>query len=179
MSGAMSGAMTAVREWLGPGVVALLSAAGLNSVLSLLEIRHQPWLVALLVCVVVATGWLLLTALDAAERLPWTRPRSDAEPDTGEDTRTAMYRHVIEVHFSAHDRDETVVWQLADLAARRLRQVHGIDPADDPDTAAALLGEPLASWVAVDRRDRYRPDHRYPRHTLEELTDAVSRIERL
>lgn len=171
--------MRAVREWLGPAVVALLAAAGLNSALSLLEVPHQPWLVALLVCAVVATGWLLLTALDATERLPWTRPRSDAEPATGEDTRTAMYRHVIEVHFSAHERDETVVWQLADLAARRLRQVHGLSHADDPVKVADLLGEPLASWVAVDRRDRYRPDHRYPRHTLEELTEAVSRIERL
>lgn len=171
--------MRIAREWLGPALVALLAAAGINSALSLLEVRHQPWLVAVLVCAVVSTGWLLLTALDAGERLPWTRPRSDAEPDRGEDTRTAMYRHVIEVHFSSHDRDETVVWQLADLAARRLRQVHGFSWSDDPARARALLGEPLAGWVAVDRRERYRPDHRYPRHTLEELTEAVSRIERL
>ena len=171
--------MRAAREWIGPALVALLSASGLNSALSLLAVAHQPWLVALLVCAVVATGWLLLCALDAGERLPWTRPRPDAEPDRGEDTRTAMYRHVIEVHFSSHDRDETVVWQLADLAARRLRQVHGFSHVDDPARATALLGEPLAGWVALDRRDRYRPDHRYPRHTLAELADVVSRIERL
>lgn len=171
--------MRPLRTWIGPALLALLSACGVSSALSLLDVAHNPWLVALLACAVVASGTLLLTGLESGGPPAWTAPRSDATSTPGEDTRTTMYRHVIEVHFSSHDHDDTVVWQIADLAARRLRQVHGIRFADDPGRATELLGTRLAGWVSLGRRERYQPDHRHPRHTLDELTDAVSRIERL
>ena len=55
-----------------------------------------------------------------------------------------MYRHLIEAHETSREADDTVLWQMADLASRRLRQVHGIRYADDPDRATELLGPVLA-----------------------------------
>ena len=58
--------MRPLRTWIGPALLALLSACGISSALSLLDVAHNPWLVALLACAVVASGTLLLT-VDAAE----------------------------------------------------------------------------------------------------------------
>lgn len=166
------------RAWTGRAAVALLVAAGVNLALHELGIGHDAALVSLLSVGTVAAVVLALESLDAASRLPWSVPRRDARPAPGEDTRTAMYRHVIEAHLTSRDADDAVVWQVADLAARRLRQVHGVRYADDPVRATELLGPELAEWVSHDRRHRF---HEGPgrRLTVQELGAAVRRIEEL
>ena len=166
------------RAWTGRAVVALLGAAAVNLALSELSYPHDVMLLSLLSITTVAAVVLALEALDATSGLPWTAPRQDARPGPGEDTRTAMYRHVIEAHLSSREADDAVVWQVADLAARRLRQVHGFRYADDPARATELLGPELAEWLSRDRRQRYGagPGHRL---TVEQLGVAVARIEEL
>ena len=167
------------RQWVGRVVVALLAAVGVNAALSGLSVRHDTTLVALLTATTVAAGVLALEALDAATRIPWMARRQDARPDRGEDTRTAMYRHVVEAHLTSRQADDAVVWQLADLARQRLRQVHGFRPEDDPARTEELLGPRLAEWMTHDRRHRYTPGERHPRYTVAVLDDVVRRIEAL
>jgi hypothetical protein len=167
------------RQWTGRLVVTVLAAAGVNVVLSGLSVRHDATLVALVAVASVAVGVLALEALDTPTRLPWRARRPDARPDRGEDTRTTMYRHVVEAHLTSRHADEAVVWKLADLARQRLRQVHGFRPEDDPARTEELLGAQLTEWMSHDRRHRYTPDERHRRYTVDVLSDAVRRIEQL
>jgi hypothetical protein len=167
------------RAWAVRAVVAVLVAGSVNLALTALDVRHDGVLVALLAGTTVAAGVLALEAIDTATRLPWTAPRRDARPEPGEDTRTAMYRHVVEAHLTSREADDTVLWQLADLGARRLRQVHGFRAADDPARAEQLLGSELASLVMTDRRHRHDPAARHRRCTVAELGEVVRRIEAL
>jgi hypothetical protein len=167
------------RAWLGRLVVAVLAGVGVNAVLSGLAVDHDVALVGLLSATAVAVGVLTLESLDSATRQPGVARRPDARPDRGEDTRTAMYRHVVEAHLTSREADEAVLRQLADLARRRLRQVHGLRPADDPARTEQLLGPVLAEWVSHDRRDRYVPGQRHPRYTVAALGEVVRRIEDL
>ncbi len=172
--------MTAARRtWTGVAAAALLAAVTVNGALVVLGIEHDATLITLLALATVLTGVLLLAGVDSQVRLPWSTARTDAHPDPGEDTRTAMFRHTIEVHLTSRDHDDAVVWRLADLASQRLRQLHGIRYADDPARARELLGEQLARWVATDRRERYQPDHRHQRYTVAQLNEVVRRIEQL
>ena len=118
-------------------------------------------------------------ALDAGAVPSWTVRRGDVAPDRGEDTRTAMYRHVIEVHLTSQEADDAIVWQIADLARHRMRQLHGVRYEESPERAAELLGPELADWVSHDRRHRYVPGARHRRYTVAQLGDAVRRIEEL
>ncbi len=176
--------MTAVgsRAWLGRAVLAMVAAVATNASLTALTIEHDAILVTLLAVAIVAAGALALEAMEALEtgdHPPWTVVRADARPASGEDTRTMMFRHLVEAHLSSHDADDAVVWQLADLASRRLRQVHGLRYAEDPDRVSELLGPLLADWISRDRRHRYHPDHRHTRYTVAQLGDVVRRIEEL
>lgn len=168
-----------MRRWIGRLLVALLVAVAVNVALSELSIGHDVTVVAVLAATAVATGVLTLEALDALTRSPWLVTRQDTRPGRGEDTQTATYRHVVEAHLTSREADDTVVRQLADLARRRVRQVHGFRPEDDPVRAEALLGPQLAEWVSHDRRHRYAPGEPHPRYTLAVLDDAVRRIEQL
>ena len=167
------------RSWVGRGVVAGLLAAITNWALSMLSVEHDSPLVALLVVTCVAAVALALAALDVETRATWTVRRGDSRRQTGEDTRTAMYRHVIEVHLTSQDADDAIVWQVADLARQRVRQLHGLRYEDDPAQVAELLGPGLAEWVSHDRRHRYVPDGRHQRYSVAQLGDAVRRIEEL
>ncbi len=167
------------RGWVGRALVAVVSAITVNLSLSALTIDHDAPLVALIAATTVAAGALALEAMDAYTSLPWTAPRPDARPDPGEDLRTATFRHLIEVHETSRVADDAVLWQIADLAKRRLRQVHGIRYADDPDRVTELFGPFLADLVSRDRRNRYQPDQRHPRYTVAQLGDLVRRIEEL
>lgn len=167
------------RVWVGRALLAIAAAVSVNLSLSALQIEHDAPMVALLVATTVAAGVLALEAVDAFARMPWIAPRPDARPDAGEDVRTMMFRHLIEVHETSHEADDAVLWQIADLARRRLRQVHGIRYADDPARAQQLLGPLLSDLVARDRRQRYQPDHRHRRHSVAQLGDLVHRIEQL
>ena len=167
------------RVWVGRAAAALVAALAANTLLSRLEVDHDPALITLLALATVAALTMFLQSVEASVRLPWTAPRADARPDPGEDTRTAMYRHLVEAHQTSHEADDAVVWQLADLAARRLRQVHGLRYADDPARVHELLGPLLAEWLSHDRRNRYHPDQRHPRYSVAQLCGVIDRIEAL
>ncbi len=167
------------RVWVGRAILAVVAAVSVNLSLSAVQVEHDAPLVALLVATIVAAGVVILTSLDAYARMPWTVPRPDARPDPGEDVRTRMFRHQIEVHETSHDADDAVLWQIADLAKRRLRQVHGIRYADDPAHAQRLLGPLLSDLVSRGRREHYQPDHRHKRYSVSELGEVVRRIEEL
>ena len=167
------------HAWLGPLVVATLLAVAANAALSLLSVDHDAALVALVAATTVAAGFLALAALDAEASPGWTVRRGDARPDTGEDTRTAMYRHVIEAHLTSRVADDAIVWQIADLARHRLRQLHGVRYDASPERATELLGPVLAEWVSHDRRHRYVPGARHERYSVAQLGEVVRRIEEL
>ena len=167
------------RVWVGRAVMAIVAAATVNVALSALQIEHDAPLVALLAATTVAAVFLALEAIGASEWRPWTAPRTDARPDPGEDVRTATFRHLIEVHETSRDADDAVLWQIAELARRRLRQVHGFRYVDDPVRANELLGTLLTELVSRDRRHRYHPDQRHHRYTIAQLGDLVRRIEQL
>ncbi len=167
------------RAWTGRLVVALGTAVVLNVVLGALGVEHDVTVVALLSVATVAAGVLTLAALEAAPAVRWVTRRRDAVPDSGEDTRTSVFRHLVEIHETSREADDTVLWQLADLASARLRQQHGLRYADDPARVTELLGPVLAELVARDRRQRYRPDGRGQRYPVRALSEMVRRIEEL
>ncbi len=167
------------RAWLGRSLVALATAVLLNVVLAVLEVEHDVTLVGLLSIATVAAGVLTLAALELAPAVDWSARRRDAVPDSGEDTRTSFFRHLVEIHQTSRDADDTVLWQLADLAAARLRQQHGLRYADDPARVTELLGPVLADLVARGRRQRYRPEGRHHRYPVRDLAEMVRRIEEL
>lgn len=167
------------RAWTGRLVVALGTAVVLNVVLGALGVEHDVTVVALLTVATVAAGVLTLAALEAAPSVRWSTRRRDAVPDSGEDTRTSVFRHLVEIHETSREADDTVLWQLADLASARLRQQHGLRYADDPARVTELLGPVLADLVARDRRQRYRPEERARRYPVRALSEMVRRIEEL
>lgn len=167
------------RLWVGRVVLAAAAALAVNLALAAMEVAHDAPLVALLTVATITAAVLALESLEAHAPFTWTAPRPDARPRPGEDTRTAVFRQLIEVHETSREGDDSVLWQIADLAKRRLRQVHGIRYADDPVRARELLGPMLADLVALDRRSRYQPGRRHHRYTLDELGELVLRVERL
>ncbi len=167
------------RAWVGQVVIAALLALLANATLSAVDVDHDAALVALLAAASVAAVVLAMVVLDTDARTWWTVRRSDALPERGEDTRTAMYRHVIEAHLSSQEADDAIVWQVADLAKLRLRQLHGLRYDASPERATELLGPQLAEWMSHDRRHRYVPGARHRRYTVAQLGEVVRRIEEL
>jgi hypothetical protein len=167
------------RIWVGRAVLAGAAAVSVNLSLSALRVEHDAPLVALLVVTAVAAGVLVLGSLEAYAQTPWTVARADAQPDPGEDARTRMFRHQIEVHQSSHDADDAVLWAIADLARRRLHQVHGMRSADDPARTQQLLGPLLSDLVPDDRRRHRPPEQQRRRYTVAQLGDLVRRVEEL
>ena len=144
------------RVWVGRLLIAVVLASATNVVLSGLEVEHDGPLVALLAAGTVAAAVLALAALETGARVPWLAPRRDVRPDPGEDARTAMFRHLVDAHETSREADDAVLWQLAELAARRLRQLHGLRYADDPERVTELVGPVLGELLSHDRRDRYQ-----------------------
>jgi hypothetical protein len=167
------------RGWWIWAAAALVGATLLNLGFSWFSVDHDPLLVTLLALALVATGAVVHEALVSHGATTWTTPRTDRAPETGEDLRTEELRWVVEAHLSSRGADDGVVWTIADLADRRLRQVHGLRYADDPHRATELLGPVLADWVSHDRRHRYDPAHRHARYSVAQLDDIVRRIEEL
>lgn len=169
----------AERVWVGRAILAVVAAVSVNLSLSALQVEHDAPMVALLVATTVAVVVVTLEAVGSFARMPWTAPRADAQPHPGEDVRTQTFRHLVEAHETSHHADDAVLWQIADLAKRRLRQVHGIRYADDPARAQQLLGPILSDLVSRDRRQRYQPGQRHRRYTVAQLGELVARIEEL
>jgi hypothetical protein len=165
--------------WIGRATVAAAAALLVNFALGAVGYEHDASLLSLLIMTSVAAGVLALEALEAHTRISWTTHNPTTRPDPGEDIGTTSFRHVIEVHETARDADDAVLWQIADLAQRRLRQVHGLHYGDDPARVTELLGPQLADLVSRDRRHRYQPDRRRPRYTVAQLGELVDRIEAL
>ncbi len=163
--------------WIAPAVVATAGSLVLNLAMSSLGYEHDAPLVSLLVVTIVAVGVLALEALEVHSRTTWTAPAPGSRQDPGEDVGTTAFRHLIEVHQISRDADDAVLWQIADLARRRLRQVHGLRWDDDPDRVVELLGPQLADLVSRDRRHRH--DENHPRLTVAQLGELVGRIEAL
>ena len=91
-----------------------------------------------------------------------------------------MFRHLIEVHQTSRDADDTVLWQIADLAKRRLRQVHGLRYADDPARATELLGSVSSpTWSRATDGTATGPAGGTAATPVAELGELVRRIERL
>jgi hypothetical protein len=167
------------RTWVARAVLAVVAALVVNLALSELGLEHDAPLVALLVVTSVAAGVLALQALESQTRLQWLAPNPAARADPGEDVGTSAFRHLVEAHETSRQVDDAVLWQIADLAARRLRQVHGLRWADDPARVTELVGPFLAELLSRDRRHRYQPDQRHHRYTVAELGELVGRIEAL
>ena len=165
--------------WTGRAVVAVVAAVLVNGALSLLGLTHDAVLVSLLAAATVAASVLAIEAVDATTHTPWTTHRGAARPSSGEDARTAMFRRMVEGHHTSYEQDDTIIWQIGDLARQRLRQVHGLRYADDPERAAALLGPDLAGWVARDRRSPDQQEGRPVRYSHVMLGEVLTRIEEL
>jgi hypothetical protein len=167
------------RPWRWGLAGGLAAATATNIALSSVEVEHDPFLVLLIGLAAAAVVLLGLEALGDTPTLPWTVPVAPRRADDGEDLRTEELRWLVESHLSRRSTDEGVVWQLAELARRRVRQIHGPDVADDPALLVELVGPELAEWMSHDRRHRYDPSHRHPHHTLAQLAEALRRIEEL
>jgi hypothetical protein len=167
------------RAWWVAGGAALVAAAVASVTFSVLDIEHDPVPIALIGLAAVATGTVVLATAATGERLPWTTPRDLLAPETGEDLRTEEFRWMVEAHVASRGSDDAVLWKMADLAATRLRQVHGLRYVDDPDRVSAMVGPLLAEWLSHDRRHRYDPAHRHVRYSVTELAEVVRRIEAL
>ena len=167
------------RAWVGRAVAALVLALAANATLSALTVRHDAALITLLAFATVAAVVLSLEALDSSTRFAWTVFRGDARPESGEDTRTTMFRHVVEAHQTSRDADDAIIWQITDLARQRLRQLHGLRYEESPEQVSELVGPTLAVWLSHDRRHRYLPGARHTRYSLEQLGEVVRRIEEL
>lgn len=167
------------RAWWWALASGLVAGTTVNLALSDAGIEHDALLVLLIGLATAAVATLGLEALGDTSAPPWTVPASAARSDHGEDLRTEELRWLVEAHLSRRSADESVVWQLAELARRRLRQVDGPGWADDPARVRELVGPQLAEWLSHDRRHRYDPTHRHPHHSFEQLEDALRRIEQL
>lgn len=167
------------RAWVGRLLVSVAAAVVLNLALDGLGVDHDVTLVGLLSVAMVAAGVLALTALELAPPAGWAARRRDVVTDSGEDSRTAILRHLVEIHQTSREADDTVLWQLADLAAARLRQQHGLRYADDPARVTELLGPDLAQLLARERRHRYQPEASNGRYQVRAMSEMVRRIEEL
>lgn len=167
--------------WIGRVAVAVAAALVFNLSLSSLGYEHDTVLISLLVATLVAGGVLALEALETHTQFSWTAPNPAAPPDLGEDAGTTSFRHLIEVHETSRDADDAVLWQIAELAQRRLRQVQGPRYAEDPARVSELLGPYLADLVMRDRRQRHHDtqEDRNPRFSVAQLREMVRRIEAL
>lgn len=171
--------MSPARTWSTPLVVALAGAAAVNLGLSALGVEHDPLLIAVLALAVAALLLVVVEVLDPRPPLTWLARLPNERADTGEDSHTEELRWLVEAHVASQGADDAVLWKLADLASRRMRQVHGVSWADDPRRTTELLGPQLAEWVSHDRRHRYDPAHHRHRHSLAQLGEVLRRIEDL
>ena len=167
------------RAWWTGGVLTLAGAAAFNVALTALGVEHDALLIGELALATTGVLLVAIEALDPRPPLTWLTQLPLERPGTGEDSHTEELRWLVEVHLSSQGSDDAVLWKLADLAARRMRQVHGVSYAEDPRRTVELLGPVLGEWVSHDRRHRYDPAHRRHRYTLAQLTDVVRRIEAL
>ncbi|MGC5583223.1 hypothetical protein ACQE98_03625 [Ornithinimicrobium sp. W1679] len=95
---------------------------------------------------------LLLAALrrtgDGVEPAWWaSTPREEAIAPAAMDYRLVRLRRDLRDALERDDRPDTVHAVLHDLAAERLRALHGVDLAAQPDEARALTGPELWHYL--------------------------------
>jgi hypothetical protein len=105
-------------------------------------------LVASLVALVAAIAFLVHDLQRAVLAVRWEGPVGATPPATGRDMRV----NVLRMRLAASDRHGSTARQLyaslVELIDDHLLGVHGIDRAEDPDAAEAVLGPELNRFVA-------------------------------
>ena len=129
-------------------------------------------LVASLVALVAAIGFVVYDLAAAVRTVRWPRAAGTAPTAVGIDSRVSSLR----MRLAASDRDgyhaRQLYASLVDLIDDQLLTAHGIDRADDPDAARVVLGPELTRFVATGR-----PPARLT--SVRVLRPIVQRIERL
>ena len=129
-------------------------------------------LVASLVVLVAAIGFVAYDLQAAVLSVRWQRSAGTAPTATGFDSRVSS----LQMRIAASDRDgyhaRQLYASLVDLIDDQLLAVHGIDRAQDPDAAQVALGPELHRFVATGR-----PPARLT--SVRVLRPIVQRIERL
>jgi hypothetical protein len=135
-------------------------------ILVLLDVDPRPVPLLLLVSLLMAVLLLVNTNLVAGGP-DWEVQSSHPVNEPGQDARLGMYLRVIGDHLDAKSPDGALRDRLAELAATRLRQRHGIGLRDPG--ATDLLGREVTDILTG-------PPRRLGRGEIE---DAVRRIEGL
>ena len=144
-----------------------LFAYGVVWVLMLaLDVEARPWRLLLLVGVVMAVLALANVAV-VSDGPDWSVDSIQSVAPPGQDTRLGMYTRVISGHLDARQLDPVLRDRLADLADRRLRQVHGVGLRDPG--ASRWLGEDVTGILAGPVR----------RLSRAEIETCVRRIEEM
>src|SRR3954451_21642180 len=149
--------------WVAGTVVVFLVFWGL---LVVLDLEPRPGPLLLLVALVMAV--LALVNLNVTtEATTWDVHASQPVAGPGQDTRLAMYARVLSGHLDSRDPDPQLRDRLAELAAARLRQRHGVGLTDP--AATGLLGPDVLAILTQAPRRLGRG----------EIENAVRRIEEL
>jgi hypothetical protein len=131
-----------------------------------LDVGVRPGRLLLLVAVVMAV--LALANISAVGDGPdWSVDSIQPVSPPGQDTRLGMYTRVISGHLDARQLDPALRDRLADLADRRLHQLHGVGLRDP--RATDLLGAEVAGILTGPPR----------RLSRAEIDRCVTKIEEL
>jgi hypothetical protein len=128
-------------------------------------------LLALVLAVAAAVGWLLRDLSVEAEPTIWPRPADEPVRPPGEDVRLARLQHMVEQHHDAHETSDNLHRELARLADQQLVGKYGVSLRADPERAAAYLDPDLAA-VVTQRAP-------YPKLTDRQINTLLDRIEAL
>ena len=149
--------MTRQGIWWRLGGAALLTA-GLYGTFAVLEFEPHALPLAVLVVVAVVAVGLFLDGLGIEDQ-NWVVETQRWVVPPGQDPRFSLYLRTIESHLTAQTPEPTLRDRLAELAARRLEQRHGVRRGDPraaellgPDLTAVLDGPPRRlSRTEIDR----------------------------
>ncbi len=158
--------MSVARFWWGWLAATAVACGVFWGLLVVLGTDPRPGPLFLLVALVMAV--LALVNLNVTtDATTWDVHASQASAGPGQDTRLAMYARVLSGHLDSRDPDAQLRDRLAELAAARLRQRHGIGL--DDAAATGLLGPEVVAILTGAPRRLGRG----------EIENAVRRIEEL
>jgi hypothetical protein len=140
--------------------------------MSATEMEPSLPLVAGLVVLVAAIGFVAYDLETAVLTVRWQRPAGTAPPATGRDHRVNVLRMRLAAPDPHGSTARELYASLVGLIDDQLLGVHGIDRAHDPDAARLVLGPELTGFVAAGQ-----PSARLT--SVRVLRGIVQRIEQL